>query len=173
MISMYSQMYEDSKVTGIIQPSNALTEDGDIAFCAALVTLTQGQVTIHVNNFTDQPHTLKRGSHIANFSVLTPEQMKYNKSIDLMTTWHLLQDNPKKATYYASRLIKSAKTDEDKENYWFPTPEDPGDPQIHTPIQRRILTELYNLQELEKLNPQADPESREQFLRNSIGPTPR
>ena len=73
MVSMHSQMYEDSNVTGILQPSNALTEDGDIAFCSALVTVTQGQVTIHVNNFTDQPYTLKRCSHIANFSVLTPE----------------------------------------------------------------------------------------------------
>ena len=86
MVSMHSQMYEDSNVTGILQPSNDLTEDGDIAFCAALVTLTHGQVTIHVNNFTDQPYTLKRGSHVANFSVLTPEQMKYVKPIDPVTT---------------------------------------------------------------------------------------
>ena len=67
---------------------------------------------------------------------------------------------------YASSLIKAAKTDKDKENYWFPTPEDPRDLQSHTPIQRRILTELYNLNELEKLNPQDDPESRKQFLAN-------
>ena len=153
MISMYSQIYEDSNVTGIIQPSKALTEDGDIAFCAALVTLNQGQVTIHVNNFTDQLYTLKRGSHIANFSVLTAEQVNYVKPINPVTTWHLLQENTENAAFYASSLIKSAKTDEDKENYWFPTPEDPGDPQSHTPIQRRILTELYNLQELEKTQP--------------------
>ena len=74
--------------------------------------------------------------------------------------------NPKKAAYYASSLIKSAKTEEDKENYWFPTPEDPGDPQLHTPIQQRILKELHSLQELEKLNPQGNPESRQQFLAN-------
>ena len=71
MVSKYSQLYEDTNVTGFLQPSNDLAEYGDIAFCAALVTLTQGQVTIHVNNFTDQSYTLKRGSHIANFSVLT------------------------------------------------------------------------------------------------------
>ena len=63
-------------------------------------------------------------------------------------------------------MIKSAKTEEDKENYWFPTPEDPGDPPLHTPIQQRILKELHNLQELETLNPQDDPESRKQFLGN-------
>ena len=60
MVSMHSQLYEDSNVTVTLQPSNALTEDGDIAFCAALVSLTQGQVTSHVNNFTDQPYTLKQ-----------------------------------------------------------------------------------------------------------------
>ena len=57
MVSMFSQLYDDTNVTGIIQPSNDLAEDGDITFCAALVTLTQGQVSIHVNNFTDQPIT--------------------------------------------------------------------------------------------------------------------
>ena len=94
MVSMHFQMYEDSNVTGILQPSNVLTEDSEIAFCDALITLTQGQVTIHVNNFTDQPYTLKKGSHIAKFSVLTPVQMKYVKRIDPVATWHLLQDNP-------------------------------------------------------------------------------
>ena len=47
-----------------------------------------------------------------------------------------------------------------------PTPEEPGDPQQHTHIQKRVLEELLNLQELEKLNTQDDPESRSQFLTN-------
>ena len=116
-----------------------------------------------MNNFTDQPYTLKGGSHKANFYLLTPEQKKYVKPIDSVTIWHLLQDNPEKAAYYASSLIKSAKTEEDRENFWLPTPKDPGDPQHHKPIQRRILKELYKLQELEKLDPQDDPESKNIF----------
>ena len=95
-----SHLYYDTNVTGILQPSNDLAEDGDTTFCADLVTLIQVQVAIHVNNFTDQPYTLKRGSHIANFSVLTPEQMKYVKPIDPVTTWHLLQENSENAAYY-------------------------------------------------------------------------
>ena len=58
-VLMASQLYEDTTVTGILQPSNTLTDDGDIAFCAALVTLTNGQVSVHLNNFTDSPYTLK------------------------------------------------------------------------------------------------------------------
>ena len=166
MVTLTSQMYDDTTVTGILQPSNALTEDGDVAFCAALVTLTSGQVEIPLNNFTDHPYTLKRGSHIANFSAMTPGQMKYVKPIDPVTTWHLLQDDPENAAFYVSSLIKSSKPEDFKESYWFPTPEDPGDPQQHTPIQKRILKEILNLQELEKLNPQEDPESRRQFLTN-------
>ena len=156
----------DTAVTGILQPSNALTEDGDVAFCAAMVTLTTGQVEIYLNNFLDHPYPLKRGSHVANFSVMTPGQMKYVKPIDPVTTWHLLQDNLENAAFYVSSLIKSSKLEHSQEKYWFPTPEDPGDPQQHTPIQKHILTELQNLQELEKLNPQDDPESRRQFLTN-------
>ena len=165
-VLMASQLYEDTTVTGILQPSNNITDDGDIAFCAALVTLTNGQVFVHLNNFTDSPYTLKRGTQVATFTVLTPEQMKYVKPIDPVTTWHLLQANPENAAHYASSLIKSTKPEDFKENYWFPTPEDPGDPQHHTPIQKRILSELINLRELEKLNPQDDTESRRQFLSN-------
>ena len=79
---MYSQIYDDTNVTGTFQPSKDPLEDGDISFCAALPTLARGQVAIHVNSSTDQPYTLKRGSHIATFSVLTSEQIKYVKPID-------------------------------------------------------------------------------------------
>ena len=65
LISIKSHLYADTTVTAILQPSTALTEDGDVAFCAALVTLTQGRAMIHVNTSTDHLHTLKHGSHVA------------------------------------------------------------------------------------------------------------
>ena len=166
LVHLASQLYEVTTVTGILQPSNTLTDDCDIAFCAALVTLTTGQVSDHLNNFTGFPYTLKRGTQVATVTVLTPEQMKYVKPIDPVTTWHLLQDKAENAAYCASSFIKSTKPEDFKEHYWFPTPEDPGDTQHHTPIQKRILSELIILQEPEKLNPQDNSESRGQFLSN-------
>ena len=80
-VLMASQLYEDTTVTGILQPSNNITDDGDIAFSAALVTLINGQVSVHLNDFTDSPYTLKRGTPVANFTVLTPEQMKSSLKI--------------------------------------------------------------------------------------------
>ena len=87
LVPLASQLYEDTTVNRILQPSNTLTA----ALCAALVTLTNGQVSVHLNSFTDSPYTLKKGTQIATFTVLTPEQMKYVKPIDPVTTWHLLQ----------------------------------------------------------------------------------
>ena len=165
-VQLASQLYENTTVTGILQPSNTLTDDGDIAFCAALVTLTNGKVSVHLNNFTDIPYTLKRGTQVATFTVLTPKQMQYVEPKDPATTWHLLRDSPESSAYYASSLIKSTKPENFKKNYCFPTPEDAGDPQHHTPVQKRLLSELISFQELEKLNPQDNPESRPQFLFN-------
>ena len=166
LVEIKSQIYNENTVTGVLQPSDLLDEEGDITFCAAIVTLTNGNVNVHINNFRDQPYKLKKGLHIANFSVLTPEQMKHVKPIDPVSTWHLPNENEEDAIYYVSSLLKANRNNDQYEQYWFPTPENPGDEDSHTPIQRRILQELRNLQEAEQLNPQNDDESRRKFLSN-------
>ena len=161
VIPIQSQIYAENAVTGILQPSDLLHEEGDITFCAAIVTLYEGAMRIHVNNFTDQPYKLKKGMHIANFSVMTPEQMKHVRPIDPVSTWHLLNENEEDAM-----LLKANKNNDQYEQYWFPTPENPGDETTHTPILQKILKELRNLQDLEQLNPHDDTESRRKFLSN-------
>ena len=61
------------------------------AFCASLVSLTQVQTTVLMNNFTDHSYTIKRGSHVANVPVMTPDQKKSVKPIHPITTWQLLK----------------------------------------------------------------------------------
>ena len=97
---------------------------------------------------------------------MTPEQMKYVKLVDPAATWHLLQNDREQAAHYVSSLIKINKNSQNTENYWFPTPENPGNPEVHTPIQKRILRELQALQDLETLVPTKDEESRTKFLLN-------
>ena len=75
LIRSISLLYPENAVTGILQPSDLLHEEGDITFCPALITLNNGNISIPVTNFTDHPNKLKKGLHIANFSVMTPEQM--------------------------------------------------------------------------------------------------
>ena len=166
LVEIKSQIYNGNTVRRVLQPSDLLHEEGDITFCAAIVTLTNGTVNVHIINFSDQPYKVERGLHIANFSVLTPEQMKHVKPIDPVSTWHLLNKNEEDVIYYVSSLLKANRNNDQYEQYWFPTPENPGDEDSHTPIQRRILQELRNLQEAEQLNPQNDEESRRKILSN-------
>ena len=61
-----------------------------------------------------------------------------------------------KAAITASRLLKSNKTGDIKENYWFPTPEDAGDPPDQKRIQKLTVKEMQNIQEFSKKTQPAD-----------------
>ena len=94
---------------------------------------TKGAMRIHVNNFTDQPYKLKKGMHIANFSVMTPEQLNHVRPINPVSTWHLLNENEEDAIYYISSLLKANRNNDQYEQHSFPTPENPGVETTHYP----------------------------------------
>ena len=95
---------------------------------------------------------------------MKPEQMKYVKPVDPASTWHLLQNDQEQAAHYVSSLIKTNRNPQNSENYWFPTPENHGNPEERTPIQKRSLRELQALLDLETLDPTKYEESRAKFL---------
>ena len=67
-------------------------------------------------------------------------------------------------TTYLTELLRTKKPDQQNNTFWFPTPENPGNTEYHTQIYTRILKELLELQQKEKLNPRDDAESRMRFL---------
>ena len=66
---------------------------------------------------------------------------------------------------YLTELLGTKKRDQQNNTFWYPTPENPGSIQDHTPIQTRILKELREVQRKEKLNPKDDAESRIELLK--------
>ena len=74
------------------------------------------------------------------------------------------QDDPD-LTAYINELLRTSKPEQQDNTFWFPTPENPGKLEDHTPIQTRILKELNELKYKEKLNPQESTESRNKFLK--------
>ena len=121
---------------------------------------------VQISNFLDHPYTLKKETHITNFSILTPEQTKHIRPVNHTSVRHLLNNNHDDAIHYRNSFLKTSKTDEINETYWFPTPQNPGNEREHTPIQTRILNDLRELEQLEKLYPLEDTNSRDQFLSN-------
>ena len=70
---------------------------------------------------------------------------------------------------HINELLKVPQQNPEQETYWFPTPDEPGDPATDTPIQQRIYQELLELQELEKLNPNDNDTSGKHFFQTSTG----
>ena len=139
-----SQIYTDNEATGIIQPSPLLKNDEDLLICPALSSTKNNKHMVHISNFLDHPYTLKKGTHIANFSILSPEQTKHIRPVNPTSVRHLRNSNHNDAIHYINSLLKTWKDNEVNETYWFPAPQNPGNKKEHTPIQTRILNEYGN-----------------------------
>ena len=165
-IRVKSQIYTDNEATGLIQPSPLLENEEDLPICPAISSTQNNKHMVQISNFLDHTYTLKKGTHIANFSIITPEQTKHIRPVNPTSVRHLLNNSNDDAIHYINSLLKTSKTDEVNETYWFPTPQNPGNKKEHTPIQTRILNELRELEQLEKLNTLENINSRNQFLSN-------
>ena len=108
---------------------------------------------VQINNSLDHPYTLKKGTHIANFSIVTLEQTKHIRPVNPTSVRHLLDNSLDDAIHYKNSLLETSKNDEVNETYWFPTLQNPGNEKEHTPIQTRFLKELRELEQFEKINP--------------------
>ena len=106
----------------------------------------------------------QKHTQIAEFSVVTPEQSKHIKPVDMAILSMIPQRDPD-LTAYLNELLRTKKRLQQDNTFWFPIPENPGKPEDHTPIQTRILNELEELKDKEKLNQQESRESWNKFLK--------
>ena len=158
----------DHNASGILVPS-AQFEDHDAIFVtSSLSTVRENSLLVQISNTSNSPYTVTSDTHLANFTVMPPEQIKRIKPVDPGTLTFLMDDDEESNTVqFLNELLKVPNSEGDeKDQYWFPTPENPGDPSTYSPIQKRIFDELIELQELDRLNPLKDKESREKFLSN-------
>ena len=114
------------------------------------------------------PYLIKKHTQIAEITVVTPEQSKHNKPVDMAILSMIAQGDPD-LTAHLNELLRTSKPDQQDNTFWFPTPENPGKPEDHTPVQTRIFKELNELKAKEKLNPQENAESRNKLLKQFDG----
>ena len=88
-----SQIYTKNEATGIIQPSPLLENDEDLLICPAISSTQNNKQMVQISNFLDHPYTLKKGTYMANFSILTPEQTKHLQPVNRASVRHLLNNN--------------------------------------------------------------------------------
>ena len=87
------------------------------------------------------------------------------KPVDMAILSMIPEGDPDDLVTYLTELLRTNKPDQQNDAFWFPTPENPGNTEDHTPIQIRIPTELRELQRREKLNTKDDSESQTEYLK--------
>ena len=106
---------------------------------------------------------IKKNAQRAEFSIVTPEQSKYIKTVD-MAILSMFPENDLFQTAYRNELLETNKPEQQNNNFRFPTSEILGDFVDHNPIQTQVLREFMKLKEKEEIKPQNGRESRTKFL---------
>ena len=103
--------------------------------------------------YNKSPYLIEKETQIAKFSVVTPEESKHIKPVEVAIPNMTPQGDPD-LTAYLNEVLRTKKPEQRNNTFWFATPEKAGKPEYHNPIKTRILKELDELKEKEKLNPQ-------------------
>ena len=150
--------------TGTVTPLEKFTETASLLISLSILTIIDKKIAVRVTSTTESPYVIKKHAQIAEFSVVTPEQSKHIKPVDMAIVSTIPQDDSD-LTAYLNELRRTNKSEQQNNTFGFPILENPGKPEDHTPIQTRILKELDELKDKEKLNPQESTEYRNKFLK--------
>ena len=150
--------------TGTVTPLEKFTETASLLISHSMSTIIDKRIAVRVTNTTESPYLIKKHTQIAEFSVVTPEQSKHIKPVD-MATLSMIPKGDVDLSAYLHELLRTNKPEQRDNTFWLPTPENPGKPEDHIRIQMRILNELNELKDKENFNPQESRESRDKFLK--------
>ena len=155
-----------TNTTGIIDPTEQYSGEHQLVVASSLSTVSNSKIEIRVTNTSPKPFTLKKNSNVAEFTILSPQEAKQLHPLNSAALKVLAEDNTEQALEYVKEPLKSSEKPQTTQHFWFPTPDNPGDPATHTPIQSRIFREIEELENIQKLNPHNSPEDRAAFLSN-------
>ena len=163
-ITVFVDHLSEWNTTGTVTQVEKFAEAASLIISPSLATVIDRKIAIGVTNTTELPYTINRNTQIADFSVITQEQSRFFKRVDTAILGMIPQDDPDLITYL-SELLRTNKPDQQNNSFSFPTPENPGNREDLTPIRTRILKELQELQQKEKLNSKDDAQSRVESLK--------
>ena len=150
--------------TGTVTLLEKSTETASLLISLWMSTIFDKRIAVKVTNATESQYLIKKHTHIAEFSVVTPERSKHIKPVD-MAILSVIPQGDLDLIAYLIEFLRTNKPEQQNDTFWFPTPENPGKPEDHTTIQTVILKELNELKDKEKLKPQVSTESRNKFLK--------
>ena len=124
----------DHNAAGVITPSQQF-ENHDTFFHVITSVLSTTMLLCIVPNdqFSELPYTITLDTHLADFKILTSEQIKHIQLVDPSQLSFMTQHEDT-TEIYINELLKVSRQNPEPDTYWIPTPVEPGDHprNIHT-----------------------------------------
>ena len=163
-ITAFVDHASERNTTGTGTPLEKFTETASLLLSHSMSTIIDRTKAVGVTNTAKLPYLTKKNTQIAEVSVVTPEQSKYIKPLD-MAILTMIPQCDHNLTAYLNELLRTNIPEQQNNTSWFPTPEHLDKSQDHTSIQTRTLKELNGLKDMEKLNPQESTKFRNKSLK--------
>ena len=110
--------------TGTVRPVGKFTEEASQQKSLSLSTIIFKNTAVRITNTTESPFLIKKTTQVAEFSVLTPEQSKFIRPVDTAIL-NMIPEVDLDLTTSLSELIRTNKSEQQNNTFWFPTPENP------------------------------------------------
>ena len=92
------------------------------------------KVAVKGTNTTESPFLSEKKTQIDEFLVLTPEQSKFIKPLDIEALSMIPEGDPN-LTSYSNELLRTNRLEQQNYTFWVPTPENLSRIEDHIPIQ--------------------------------------
>ena len=119
--------------TGTVTQLKKFTETASLLISHSMSTVIDKRIAVRVTNTTETPYLIKKHTQIAEFSVVTLEQSNHIKPVVMAILSVIPQGDPD-LTAYLNEHLRTNKPEQQDNTFCFPTPENPGKSEDHTPI---------------------------------------
>ena len=108
--------------TGTVTPLEKFTETASLLISHSTSTIIDKRIAVRVTNTTESPYLINKHTEIAEFSVVSPEQSKHIKPVD-MAILSMIPQSDSDLTAYLNELLRTSKPEQQDNTFWFPTPQ--------------------------------------------------
>ena len=93
-ITAFVDHVSEWNTTGTVTPVEKVTETASLLISHSLSTIIDRKIAARVINTTESPYTINKNTQIAEFSVVTPEQSKFIKPVDMAVLSMIPEGDP-------------------------------------------------------------------------------
>ena len=97
--------------TGTVTPVEKFTETASLIISHSISTINDKKIAVRVTNTTESPYTINKNTQIVEFSVVTPEQSKFLKPVD-MAILSMIPEGDPDLVIYLTELLRTNKPDQ-------------------------------------------------------------